>query len=45
MSTDRDGSISGPYQLVEYYSQQAFGRDFRAATTERPGSEFERTLH
>src|SRR5882672_8655135 len=36
---------SGPYELTEYYSQRAFDRDFRAATTERPGSEFEKTLH
>src|SRR3989449_10171293 len=34
---------SRPYELTEYYSQRAFDRDFRAATTERPGSEFEKT--
>jgi len=52
-------AFSGPSQLLEYYSQRAFDRDFRAATTrgphrarlrggvraERPGSEFEKTLH
>src|SRR2546425_1996617 len=38
--SDRLGSnrsiSSGPYQLIEYYSQRAFDRDFRAATTRGP---------
>src|SRR2546428_11984120 len=38
--SDRLGSnrsiASGPYQLTAYYSQRAFDRDFRAATTRGP---------
>jgi hypothetical protein len=37
--------LSGPYQLNQYYSQQAFDREFRAATTERPGSTSEEMPH
>jgi len=29
---------------MEYYSQQAFDGDSRAATSERPGHEFEKKL-
>src|SRR5262245_46651712 len=36
---------SGAYQLKQYYLQRASNRDFRAATTERPGITSEETLH
>jgi len=39
------GYSSGPYELMAYYSQRAFDRDYRAATIERPGGKFEKALH
>ena len=36
---------SGLSSLIEYYPQQAFECDLRAATTERPGSDSEETGH
>src|SRR5436190_23704887 len=45
LSKAGENASSGPYTLKEYYPQRAFDRDFRAATTERPGSKPEETRH